>query len=65
MNNVVEQDGAINSPSNPVKPDAFIELLTMMDLICVVSACHYDLFLEGWPINSPGEGPTEIIVELH
>ena len=56
--------GAFNSPPNPVKPGAFVELLAKMDLICVVSACPYDLFIEGWPINSPEEGPTEIIVEL-
>ncbi len=64
MNIVVEVDGALNSPPNPVKPGAFVELLATMDLICVVSACPYDLFLKGWPINSPEQGPTEIVVEL-
>ena len=61
---VVETDGAFNSPPNPVKPGAFVELLARMDLICVVSACPYDLFIEGWPINSPDKGPTEIVVEI-
>ncbi len=61
-NTVVEADGAFNSPPNPVPPGAFVELEALMDLICVVSACPYDLFLADWPINSPERGPSELLV---
>lgn len=63
-NTVVEPDGSFNSPPNPVEAGSFVELTAMMDLICVVSACPYDLFLQDWPINSPDKGPTEIAVDL-
>ena len=63
-NTVVDADGAFNSPPNPVQPGAFVELQARMDLICVVSACPYDLVIADWPINSPESGPTEILVEL-
>lgn len=61
-NTVVEADGAFNSPPNPVAPGAFVGLKALMDLICVVSACPYDLFLSDWPINSPERGPSELLV---
>ena len=64
-NSTVEADGSFNSPPNPVKPGAHVELTALMDVICVVSACPYDLFLQDWPINSPDKGPTEIRVELN
>ena len=63
-NTTVEPDGAFNSPPNPVAPGAYIELKALMDLIFVVSACPYDLFLGDWTINSPELGPTELVVEL-
>jgi hypothetical protein len=63
-NTLVETDGAFNSPPNPVAAGAFVELEARMDLICVVSACPYDLFFEDWLINSPERGPTGLIVEL-
>lgn len=63
-NTTVESDGAFNSPPNPVAPGAYVELKALMDLICVVSACPYDLFLSDWTINSPELGPTELVVEL-
>jgi hypothetical protein len=57
-------DGVFNSPPNPVAAGAFVELEACMDLICVVSACPYDLFFADWPVNLPERGPTELIVEL-
>ena len=61
---VVESDGAFNSPPNPVAAGAFVELEALMDVICVVSACPFDLNLDGWTINSPERGPTALEVEF-
>jgi uncharacterized protein YcgI (DUF1989 family) len=61
-NTTVEPDGALNSPPNPVAAGAYVELEALMDVICVVSACPYDLFLSDWPINSPERGPTALQV---
>ncbi|MFN4142174.1 DUF1989 domain-containing protein [Aestuariivirga sp.] len=63
-NTFVEKDGSFTSPPNPVPPGAFVELEALMDLICVVSSCPFDLPVEGWTINA-GAGPTELEVEVH
>ena len=63
-NTKVEADGAFNSPPNPVAAGAFVELEALMDVICVVSACPFDLALDGWTINSPERGPTGLLVEF-
>lgn len=63
-NTRIEADGAFGSPPNPVAPGAYVELEALMDLICVVSACPYDLFRADWPINDPEAGPTELLVEF-
>ena len=62
-NTLVTENGGFISPPNPVKPGAFVKLRALMDLICVVSSCPYDLELDDWPINAPG-GPTELEVEI-
>jgi uncharacterized protein YcgI (DUF1989 family) len=62
-NTTVEKDGSFTSPPNPVPPGAFVELEALMDLICVVSSCPFDLAIEGWTINA-GQGPTELEVEV-
>jgi len=62
-NTCVEADGSFKSPPNPVPPGAFVELQALMDLICVVSACPFDLHKEGWTINA-GAGPSELVVDL-
>ena len=61
---VVAGDGAIVSPPNPVAAGAYVELEALMDAICVVSACPFDLALPDWPINSIEHGPTALVVEL-
>ena len=61
---VVAGDGAIVSPPNPVAAGAYVELEALMDAICVVSACPFDLALPDWPINSTERGPTALVVEL-
>lgn len=62
-NTVVEADGSFRSPPNPVPPGAYVELEALMDLICVVSSCPFDLAVDGWTINA-GQGPTELEVEV-
>lgn len=62
-NTFVDKDGSFKSPPNPVPPGAFVELEALMDLICVVSSCPFDLPVDGWTINA-GQGPTELEVEV-
>jgi uncharacterized protein len=62
-NTAVEPDGKFVSPPNPVQPGAYVELLARMDLLCVISACPFDLQVPGWTINAAG-GPSELLVEL-
>jgi uncharacterized protein len=59
----VEPDGRLVSPPNPVPPGAYVELEALIDLICVVSSCPFDLAVEGWSINAAG-GPTELLIEV-
>ena len=62
-NTSVEPDGRFVSPPNPVPAGAFVEMEALMDLICVISACPFDLAVDGWTINAEG-GPTELIVAV-
>ena len=59
----VEDDGTFVSPPNPVPAGGFVVLEALMDLICVVSACPFDLTIEGWSINAP-TGPTGLEVQI-
>ena len=59
----VETDGRLVSPPNPVPPGAFVEMEALLDLICVISSCPFDLAVEGWTINA-GAGPTELLVDV-
>ncbi len=54
-NTRVEHDGTFHSPPNPVLPGANVELVALMDLICVVSSCPFDLNIDGWEINAGAE----------
>jgi len=62
-NTQIQPDGKLVSPPNPVPPGAYVELRALMDLICVVSSCPFDLAREGWTINSK-TGPTELLVDV-
>ncbi|MBT3605122.1 MAG: urea carboxylase-associated family protein [Candidatus Latescibacteria bacterium] len=62
-NTRIEEDGSFVSPPNPVSPGAFVELEALIDLICVVSSCPFDLEVDGWPINAEG-GPSELLVSV-
>jgi len=59
----IEPDGALAAPPNPVPPGASVELRARFDLICVVSACPFDLDLSNWKINAES-GPSALVVEL-
>jgi uncharacterized protein YcgI (DUF1989 family) len=61
-NTRIEPDGRLVSPPNPVAPGAFVELEAIMDLICVVSSCPFDLNMQGWRINA-GSEVTELVIE--
>lgn len=62
-NTIVKPDGTLVAPANPTPPGAFVLLTADMDLICVVSACPFDMPSEGWMVNAAG-GPTELTVEV-
>ena len=62
-NTFIDADSALSSPPNPVLPGSYVELEALMDLICVVSSCPFDLAIPDWLINSEG-GVTELIVEV-
>ena len=63
-NTTVEDGFMFNTPKAPVvKPGGYVILEALMDLVCAVSSCPYDLEGPGWAINAPG-GPTEIEIEL-
>jgi uncharacterized protein YcgI (DUF1989 family) len=38
-------------------------LEALMDLICVVSSCPFDLKVDGWTINAD-QGPSELVVDV-
>ena len=59
----IEPDGKLVSPPNPVAPGAYVELEALMDLICVVSSCPFDLPVDGWTINAKG-GPSELVLDI-
>jgi uncharacterized protein YcgI (DUF1989 family) len=62
-NTRIEPDGRLVSPPNPVAPGAYVELEALMDLICVVSSCPFDLNMQGWEINA-GTEISELLVEV-
>jgi uncharacterized protein YcgI (DUF1989 family) len=62
-NTRIEPDGRLISPPNPVAPGAYVELEALMDLICVVSSCPFDLNMQGWEINA-GTEISELMVEV-
>lgn len=59
----VEADGRFVSPPNPVAAGAFVVLEALIDVICVVSSCPFDLNVEGWTINA-AQGPSELVVDV-
>ena len=62
-NTAVGADARLSSPPNPVTPGAYVEVEALIDLICVVSSCPFDMPRDGWAVNAPG-GPTELVMEV-
>ncbi|MEZ5775650.1 MAG: urea carboxylase-associated family protein [Hyphomicrobiaceae bacterium] len=62
-NTFITAEGRLTSPPNPVPPGAYVEIEALMDLVCVVSSCPFDLPVEGWTINA-GAGPSELHLEV-
>jgi uncharacterized protein YcgI (DUF1989 family) len=61
----VGADGQLSSPPNVVPPGAYVELEALMDLICVVSACPFDLEVPGWEISSGhSKGLSELLIDV-
>jgi uncharacterized protein YcgI (DUF1989 family) len=62
-NTQIDAQSRLISPPNPVPVGAFVEVEAVMDVICVISSCPFDLPVEGWPINS-AQGVTELLLDL-
>lgn len=62
-NTRIDEQSRLVSPPNPVAPGAFVEVEALMDVICVISSCPFDLPVEGWPINA-AQGVTELLLDL-
>lgn len=62
-NTCITDDQRLVSPPNPVRPGSYVVLEALVDLVCVVSSCPFDLPLDWWPINAP-DGPTDLLIEL-
>jgi len=61
----VDPDGKLTSPPNLVPPGSFVELEALMDLICVVSACPFDLEVKGWEVSGGHKtGLSELVMEI-
>ena len=59
----VDERGRLSGPRNTVAPGARVTMEALMDLICVVSSCPFDLKRPGWEINA-GDRVTELEIEV-
>lgn len=59
----VDGRGGLSAPANSVMPGAHVTMEALIDLICVVSSCPFDLATEGWEINA-GNRPTELEIRV-
>lgn len=50
----VDERGGLSAPKNTVPAGAQVTLEALMDTICVVSSCPFDLDRPGWEINTGG-----------
>lgn len=62
-NTKVRDDQRLESPPNPVPAGSYVVVEALVDLICVVSACPFDVPVEWWSINGE-RGPTDLLLEL-
>jgi len=59
----VDERGGLSGPKNSVPPGAEVTMEALMDLICVVSSCPFDMRAQGWEINA-GDAVTELEIEV-
>jgi uncharacterized protein YcgI (DUF1989 family) len=60
----VLEGGRLQSQSEAAAPPgAYVVLGALEDLICVISACPFDVVTPGWSINAAG-GPTDLTVAV-
>ena len=62
-NTNVQKNGKLSAPKNIVKPNSYVILESLIDTICVVSSCPFDITPDDWEINSGGV-VTELEVEI-
>ena len=59
----IDERGGLSGPRNTVPPGAQVTMEALIDLICVVSSCPFDMKAQGWEINA-GDRVTELEVEV-
>jgi uncharacterized protein YcgI (DUF1989 family) len=59
----VDERQRLLNHENKAAPGDHVVLEALMDLVCVVSSCPYDLDLNDWPANSP-HGITELELQV-
>ena len=62
-NTNVQENGTLVAPKNIVKPNSYVVLESVIDTVCIVSSCPFDISPDGWEINGGG-AVTELEVEL-
>jgi len=62
-NTEIDAEQRLINHANAAPAGASVVLEALIDLVCVVSSCPYDLEREDWPINSP-DGVTALEVTL-
>ena len=53
-NTNVDYNGRLVAPANIVEAGAYVEIVALIDTICIVSSCPFDIVPDGWEINAGG-----------
>jgi len=53
-NTNVDANGRLVAPANIVEAGAYVEIVALIDTICIVSSCPFDIVPDGWEINAGG-----------
>ena len=59
----IDEHGGLSGPKNTVPRGAQVTMEALMDLLCVVSSCPFDMKTQGWEINANDE-VTELEIEV-